>query len=98
MSSFKDIISGETPTLVDFHATWCRPCHTMSPIIDEIKRRYGNKLRVIKVDVDKNQKASAKYKVRGVPTFLLFQRGEIKWRAAGVLTRRNLMQQIDALV
>lgn len=95
MSSFKEIINGSKPVLVDFHATWCGPCQTMSPIIDEIKHHYGEKIRILKIDVDKNQQASLKYKVRGVPTFLLFKKGEIVWRASGVLSRKDLMQQID---
>lgn len=95
MSSFKEIINGDKPVLVDFHATWCGPCQTMSPIIDEIKHLYGDKIRILKIDVDKNQQASLKYKVRGVPTFLLFKQGEIVWRASGVLSRKDLKQQID---
>lgn len=95
MSSFKEIINGDKPVLVDFHATWCGPCQTMSPIIDEIKHLYGDKIRILKIDVDKNQQASLKYKVRGVPTFLLFKKGEIVWRASGVLSRKDLKQQID---
>ena len=98
MSSFKEIIKGNTPVLVDFHATWCGPCQTMAPIIDEIKQHYGDKLRVLKIDVDKNQQASAKYKVRGVPTFLLFKSGEIHWRSAGMQSRNDLMKQIDQLI
>lgn len=95
MSSFKDIIQGEIPVLVDFHADWCGPCQTMSPIIDEIKSLYGAKLRVIKINVDKNQAAAQKYKVRGVPTFLLFKNGEIDWRSAGIQSRADLKRVID---
>lgn len=95
MSAFKDIIKGQTPVLVDFHATWCGPCHTMSPIIDELKSHFGEKLRVLKVDVDKNNAASAKYKVRGVPTFLLFKGGEIVWRSSGVIPKNQLEQIIS---
>ena len=98
MSSFKEIIQGDKPVLVDFHATWCGPCQTMAPIIDDLKKHYGDQLRVLKIDVDKNQNASAKYKVRGVPTFLLFKKGEITWRSAGVHSRKDLMKQIDPLL
>ena len=95
-NSFKEIIQGEAPVLVDFFATWCGPCQTMLPIIDELKNEYGSKLRVLKVDVDKNPAAAAKYKVRGVPTFLLFKKGEIVWRSSGVHSRRDMKQVIDA--
>lgn len=95
MSNFKDIISGERPVLVDFHATWCGPCQTMAPIIDEVKSFYGEKIRVLKVDVDKNVAASSKYKIRGVPTLILFKNGEIVWKKSGVLSRRDLVSAID---
>lgn len=95
MSRFKEIIKGETPVLIDFHADWCGPCQTMHPIIDEIKSHYGEKLRVLKINVDKNQAAAAKYKVRGVPTFLLFKKGEIQWRSAGIQSRADLKSVIN---
>lgn len=98
MSSFKEIIKGEKPVLVDFYADWCGPCQTMGPVIDEIKNIYGEKLRVIKINVDNNQAASQKYKVRGVPTFLLFKNGEISWRSAGIQTRENLKEVIDKVL
>ena len=98
MSSFKDIIKGEKPVLIDFHATWCGPCQTMSPIIDEVKNHFGDRIRVLKIDVDKNQQAAAKYKVRGVPTFLLFKNGEVQWRSAGMQSRKDLVNQIDNLL
>ncbi len=96
--SFKEIIKGDTPVLVDFFATWCGPCQTMLPIIDELKNHYGEKLRVLKIDVDKNQAVAAKYKVRGVPTFLIFKKGEIVWRSAGVHSRKDMMAVIDKAV
>ena len=95
MSSFSDIIKGDIPVLVDFHADWCGPCQTMNPIIDEIKSFYGEKLRVLKINVDKNPAAAQKYKVRGVPTSLLFKNGEINWRSAGVHSRADLKAVID---
>lgn len=94
-NSFKEIIKGKTPVLVDFHATWCGPCQTMSPIIDQIKNQFGSQLRVLKIDVDKNQAASAKYKVRGVPTLLLFKEGEIVWRSSGLKSKRDLESIIN---
>lgn len=90
INSFGDIVNGKGPVLVDFHATWCGPCQTMSPIVDEVKNHFGSQLRVLKIDVDKNQVAAAKYKVRGVPTFLLFKEGEVVWRSSGLKTRRDL--------
>jgi thioredoxin 1 len=83
MSKFKEIVSSNTPTLVDFYATWCGPCQAMMPTLDHIKNKLGNKVRILKIDVDKNQDIADKFKVRGVPTFVLFKSGEILWRQSG---------------
>lgn len=98
MSKFDDLIKGDIPVLVDFHATWCGPCQTMSPIVQDIKSQYGDKIKVIKIDVDKNQAAAQRFKVRGVPTFILFKKGEIEWKAAGVHTRSDLRDVIDKVI
>lgn len=90
MESFKEIVKGEVPVLVDFHATWCGPCQTMHPVVDDVKRDFGKDLRVLKIDVDKNQALAAKYKIRGVPSFIVFKEGEIAWRGSGVMTRADL--------
>jgi thioredoxin 1 len=90
-SSFSEIINNDTPTLVDFYATWCGPCKTMSPILEDFKTKIGTKAKVIKIDVDKNQSAAGKYQVRSVPTLILFKKGEIKWRQAGVVSAKDLM-------
>ncbi len=95
MSSFKELINSDQPVLVDFHATWCRPCHTMAPILEEIKEEIGEKARIIKVDVDKNTKAAVHYGVRGVPTFILFRKGEVLWREAGVIPKHELLEVIN---
>lgn len=95
MSSFNEIIKGETPVLIDFHATWCGPCQTLAPIIDDVKNHFGDKLRILKIDVDKNVPASSKFKVRGVPTLILFKKGEIMWRQGGVMSRRDLIEKIN---
>lgn len=94
MGTFNDIIQGEQVVLVDFFATWCGPCKTMDPIIKEIAAEFGSKLRILKVDIDKNPSAAAHYNVRGVPTFILFQKGTSIWRASGALPKMEL-QKID---
>ncbi len=98
MSKFQEIVKSETPTLVDFFATWCGPCQAMSPILDQLKEKMGDKVRVLKIDVDKNQEVAAKFKVRGVPTFVLFQSGEILWRQSGGMDLNTLEQKITASV
>ncbi len=98
MSKFTEIIKGETPVLLDFFATWCGPCQIMSQLLDEVKSHYGERLRVLKIDVDKNVAASAKYKIRGVPTLILFKNGEIAWRKSGLLSRKDLIAAIDPVM
>lgn len=98
MSKFQEIVKSETPTLVDFFATWCGPCQAMSPVLDQLKEKMGDKVRVLKIDVDKNQEVAAKFKVRGVPTFVLFQSGEILWRQSGGMDLGTLHQKIVAAV
>ena len=97
-SSFKEIIKGEKPVLVDFYATWCGPCQTMMPVIEDVKNHFGSQLRVLKIDIDKNLAATTKYKVRGVPTFLLFKNGEVVWRSSGIQPRKELIAILQEYV
>ena len=93
-ASFSEIINSDTPTLVDFFADWCGPCKTMKPILEELKSRLGEKVRIIKVDVDKNPRVAGDFQIRGVPTLILFSRGQIKWRQSGVVLTDDLEEII----
>lgn len=94
MSSFNDLINGDTPVLVDFFAEWCGPCKMMSPILEKLKTEMGESVKIIKIDVDKNQPLAAKLNVRGVPTLILYKKGENVWRKSGVLQVDQLKQII----
>lgn len=95
MSKFKEIISSSTPTLVDFHATWCGPCQMMPPILKELKQQLGDGLTILKIDVDKNPQVAQVYGVRGVPMLILFKDGEIKWKQSGVRQANELKQVVE---
>lgn len=94
MGKFNDIILSEIPTLVDFYATWCGPCKTMNPILEKLKHELGGTVRILKIDVDKNPEVADKFKIRGVPTFMLFRYGEVKWRQSGAMDIQYLKQKI----
>lgn len=95
MSKFNELINSDTPVLVDFFATWCGPCKTMSPILDEVAKQVQGKAKIIKVDVDKNQQAATAYQVRGVPTLILFKNGQQLWRQSGVVQASDLINLIN---
>ncbi len=90
MSAFQELINDEKPVLVDFHATWCGPCKMMAPELDKLKQMMGDTIRIVKVDVDKNQQAASVYQVSGVPTLILFRKGKLLWRKSGAMTANQL--------
>lgn len=95
MEKFKEIIQSETPVLVDFYATWCGPCKAMHPVIEQVKKELGDKVRIIQLDVDKYDGTALFYRIQMVPTFILFRKGEVLWRYSGVMIAKELKKAIE---
>ena len=93
-SSFSDIINSDIPVLVDFSADWCGPCQMLAPVLKQVKEELGEGIKIIKIDVDKNQQLATKFNVRGVPTMVLFKNGKQLWRQSGLLQKEQIIRQL----
>lgn len=98
MEKFEELIKSPVPVLIDFFATWCGPCKMMHPVLEEVHSHLGDKIRIIKIDIDKNQQLAAAYNVRSVPTLMIFAGGELKWRQSGAMPAQALEAELARYV
>ncbi|MFP4025594.1 MAG: thioredoxin [Thiohalospira sp.] len=96
MAKFNDIINDNRPVLIDFYADWCQPCKMVAPILKEVKNSLGEKVRIIKIDVDRNPEISSKYNIRSVPTLMLFKNGQLKFNQSGVISADQIKNLVLA--
>lgn len=95
---FLEMIQGDMPVLVQFHAVWCGPCHAIAPIVEAISAEFEHQLKVLKVDIDRNRPITHHLGITTVPTMMVFQRGEILWHHVGSITPIELKKVIASVV
>ena len=95
---FNELINKDQPVLVDFYADWCGPCQMMAPVLKEVAQEMGDMVKIIKIDVDKNQPIAQQFGVRSIPNIILFKNGKIVANKAGVLTKRDLISLVNSVV
>lgn len=91
-----EVLNSEVPVLVDYWAEWCGPCKSIAPILDEVAKEYGERLKVAKINVDENQKVPAKFGIRGIPTLMLFKNGNLEATRVGALSKSQLTAFLDS--
>jgi len=98
METFSNIINGDKPVLVDFHATWCGPCKMMAPELQRFAQNNKEQVRVLKIDIDKNQPTAAQFNIQGVPTLILFKKGQVLWRQSGAMNNQQITAAVKAKI
>lgn len=96
MEKLNEIINGSQLTLVDFFATWCGPCKMMHPVLEQLKEEMGDSLRIIKIDIDKNEALMDQYRIQSVPTLMLFRKGDALWRQSGAMSLSDLKKVVNS--
>ena len=100
MEKFEEMVNSEVPVLVDYFAVWCGPCKMMHPVLDELKQRMGERLKIVKIDVDipANRQSVYTYQIQSVPTLMLFQKGKMLWRQSGVVGINQLQKVVEKYI
>ena len=97
-TSFQDLVNSEKPVVIDFYADWCGPCRAFAPQLDKFKAEQGDKIRVVKIDVDRNPEISQALQIRSIPTIMIYQNGEQKYRQAGAPPISALRSEVESLL
>ncbi len=98
METFGEIIKSTQPVLVDFHAVWCGPCKMMAPELQKFAQKNTGKLRVIKIDIDKNAATAQQFNIQGVPTLILFKEGKVLWRQSGAMSSSQISEAVKSYI
>ena len=95
METFSEIINGDKPVLVDFHAEWCGPCKQMAPELKKFAQSHTDTVRVLKIDIDKNRPVANQFQIQGVPTMILFRKGKVLWRQSGAMSANDIARVVE---
>ena len=95
-ANFESIINADKPVIVDFHAVWCSPCRVQTPILKDLATELGEKVKIIKIDVDENPEIAGRYSIQAVPTIMVFKNGKVVHKNAGVHSRQQLLQIVNS--
>lgn len=95
MSKINNLTKGSTPVLIDFYADWCGPCQTMAPVLEKVKQKMGNRMSLVKINVDKNKAMASAQNIRSIPTLVLYKNGKPVWRKVGLATARDIIQALE---
>jgi thioredoxin 1 len=94
----KEVLEADKPTIIDFWAEWCAPCRQIAPIISELASQYGDRVKIVKMDIDENPNTPGKYGVRAIPTILAFKNGNVVQQIQGARPKADFVKMVDGLL